>query len=368
MKVALVHDHLNQFGGAERVLLNMQVVWPESPVYTLVYDKDKLGKWFGNSQIIESFISKLPGGRRHFKWYLPLMPAAFEFFNLDQYEVVVSSVSGLAKGVIVSPHALHICYCHTPTRYLWSDTHAYTEEISQPWLVKKILPPFLTNLRVWDFCAAQRVDKFIANSHFVARRIKKYYRREAEVVYPPVDTSGLSISDEIGDYFLIVSRLRPYKRVDLAVKAFNTLGLPLKIIGTGEEEEKLKAMAKDNIEFLGSLSDEERNRYYARAKALIYPQEEDFGITAVEAMAAGRPVIAYKSGGAVESVIEGVTGVLFEEQSWECLADTVVRFRPDQFDPVKIREHALQFDVKVFQQKIKQIVEREWRLFKESNN
>ncbi len=368
MEIALVHDHLNQFGGAERVLLNMQIVWPASPVYTLVYDQGKLGKWFGNGQIIESFISKLPGGRKHFKWYLPLMPAAFESFNLDQYDVVVSSVSGLAKGVIVSPHALHICYCHTPTRYLWSDSHAYTEEISQPWLIKKILPPFLTNLRVWDFCAAQRVDKFIANSHFVARRIKKYYRREAEVVYPPVDTSGFSISDEIDDYFLIVSRLRPYKRVDLAVKAFNTLGLPLKIIGTGEEEEKLKAIAKDNIEFLGSLSDEERNRYYARAKALIYPQEEDFGITAVEAMAAGRPVIAYKSGGAVESVIDGVTGVFFEEQSWECLADAVVRFRPDQFDPVKIREHALQFDVKVFQQKIKQIVEREWRLFKEGNN
>lgn len=369
MKVALVHDHLNQFGGAERVLLNMQAIWPQSPVYTLVYDKDKLGQWFSQSNIKESFIARLPGGRSHFKWYLPLMPAAFESFNLDNYDVVVSSVSGLAKGVIVSPHALHICYCHTPTRYLWSDTHSYTEEISQPKIIKKMLPLFLSNLRVWDFYSAQRVDKIIANSHFVARRIKKYYRRDAEVIYPPVDTKDLSIAtDKIGDYFLIVSRLRPYKRVDLAIKAFNTLGLKLKIIGTGEEESRLRAMAKDNIEFLGSLSDKQRNYYYAHAQALIYPQEEDFGITAVESMASGRPVIAYKSGGAVESVIDGVTGVFFEEQTWECLADAVARFRSSDFDPVSVREQALKFDTEVFRQKLKELVEREWQKFKQYNN
>lgn len=363
MKLALVHDHLNQFGGAERVLLNMCSLWPESKIYTLLYDDTQLGKWFADKKIEESFISKLPGSRGRFKWYLPLMPAAVEQFNFSQYDVVLSSVSGLAKGVIVNPEALHICYCHTPTRYLWSDTHTYTEELHQPWLVKKILPPLLTYLRMWDYMAAQRVDVFLANSQFVARRIKKYYHREARVIYPPVDTSQIKISDETDDYFLMVSRLRPYKRVDIAVKAFNKLGLKLKIIGTGEEEVHLKKMAKSNIEFLGALPDAERNRYYSRAKAFLYPQEEDFGITAVEAMAAGRPVIAYRAGGATESITEGVSGTFFDEQTWEALADAVIRFDVAQYDPQTIRNHALQFDAAIFKQNLQQVVSEEWDKF-----
>jgi glycosyltransferase involved in cell wall biosynthesis len=363
MKLALVHDHLNQFGGAERVLLNMSSLWPESKIYTLLYDKKQLGKWFADKQIEESFISRLPGSQHHFKWYLPLMPAAVEQFNFSQYDVVLSSVSGLAKGVIVNPESLHICYCHTPTRYLWSDTHTYTEELHQPWLVKKILPPVLTYLRMWDYIAAQRVDIFLANSQFVARRIKKYYHREARVIYPPVDTSQITMSNEVDDYFLMVSRLRPYKRVDIAVKAFNKLGLKLKIIGTGEEEVHLKKLAKPNIEFLGSLPDVERNRYYSRAKAFINPQEEDFGITVVEAMAAGTPVIAYRAGGATESVTEGVSGTFFDEQSWEALADAVIRFDRKDYNPQIIRNNALQFDSLKFKQNLQQIVLEEWEKF-----
>ncbi len=363
MKIALIHDHLNQFGGAERVLLNMRVIWPQSPIYTLIYDEKKMGKWFKDSQIVESFIKKLPASRKRFKWYLPLMPAAFEQFNLTQYDVVLSSVSGLAKSVIVNPEAFHICYCHTPTRYLWSDTHTYTEELHQPWLVKKLLPPLLTYLRMCDYNAAQRVDLFLANSQFVARRIKKYYRREAQVLYPPVETSQFSISPEIDKYFLIVSRLRPYKRVDIAVRAFNKLGLPLKIIGVGEEAEHLKKIAKSNIEFLGAVPDDLRNQYYARARAFINPQEEDFGITAVEAMAAGRPVIAYRSGGAVESVIDGKTGSFFDEQSWEALADAVIRFDEKQFDPQIIRAHAQKFDSQQFRTSLQNIVNKEWEKF-----
>lgn len=360
MKIALVHDHLNQLGGAERVLLNLQAIWPTSPIFTLIYDNQRLEKWFAGSNIIESFLSGLPGSRNHFKWYLPFMPAAWERFNFTEYDVVVSSASGLAKGIIVNPEALHICYCHTPTRYLWSDAHTYTEELRQPRLIKKILPPVLTYLRMWDYTAAQRVDKFVANSHFVARRIKKYYRREAEIIYPPVATSQFDISTEVDKYFLIVSRLRPYKRVDLAVRAFNKLGLPLKIIGSGEEEGRLRKMAKPNIEFLGALPDKARNRYYRRARAFINPQEEDFGITVVESMAAGRPVIAYRSGGAVESIIEGVTGKFFEEQSWEALADAVIRFEVNDYNPVKIKEHASKFDAAVFRDKMKKFVEQEW--------
>jgi len=363
MKLALVHDHLNQFGGAERVLLNMQKNWPDSPIYTLLYDEQALGKWFKNSKIHQSFISRLPGSRKRFKWYLPLMPAAFEQFNLSAYDVVLSSVSGLAKSVILSPEALHICYCHTPTRYLWSDTHTYTEELHQPWLVKKLLPPLLTYLRMCDYNAAQRVDVWLANSHFVARRIKKYYRREAQVLYPPVEVDQFSISPEVDNYYVIVSRLRPYKRVDLAVRAFNKLGLPLKIIGVGEETEHLQKMARSNIEFIGAVSDEMRNKYLARARAFIFPQEEDFGITAVEANACGRPVIAYRSGGAVESISEGKTGVFFAEQSWEALADAVIRFDHKQFDPQVIRDHALQFSSVNFRQRLQEIVSREWEKF-----
>jgi glycosyltransferase involved in cell wall biosynthesis len=216
---------------------------------------------------------------------------------------------------------------------------------------------------MWDYIAAQRVDVFLANSQFVASRIKKYYHREARVIYPPVDISQIKISDEIDDYFLMVSRLRPYKRVDIAVQAFNKLGLKLKIIGTGEEEVHLKKIAKSNIEFLGAVSDIERNRYYSRAKAFLYPQEEDFGITAVEAMAAGRPVIAYRAGGATESIKEGVSGTFFDEQTWEALADAVIRFDVTQYNPQIIRNNAKQFDVSVFKQNLQQVVTEEWDKF-----
>lgn len=343
MRVALAHDHLNQVGGAERVLAEFHQLYPEAPIFTLLYDRAAVGNYFDNWKIKTSFIARLPGGSKFFKWYLALMPLAIEQFDLHNYDLVITSASALIKGVLVQPAALNICYCHTPTRYLWSDAHSYTSDLPQPTWVKKILPVFLSYLRQWDYLAAQRVDYYVANSHFVADRIAKYYRRESQVIYPPVNTKlwGEPVPPE--KYFLIVARLRPYKKVDLAIKAFNKLNIPLKVIGYGEQAAELKAMAKSNIEFLGNLDDETKAYYMAHAQALIYPQEEDFGITAVESMACGRPVIAYAAGGATETVIDGLSGKLFKEQTWEALADTIIRFKQENYDPLKIKQHAQKF-------------------------
>jgi len=364
MKVALLHDHLNQFGGGERVLMAFHQLFPDAPVYTLVHDAKKTRGEFKQLSIKTSFIQKLPLGKSHFKWYLPWMPVAVENFDLSEYDLVLSSCSALIKGVITKTTTLHICYCHTPTRYLWSDTHQYTAELNQPALVKKLLPFYLKKLRVWDRLAAERVDFYLANSRFVRQRIKKYYNRESQVINPPVETGHFQIAPDIGDYFLIVSRLRPYKRVDLAIEAFNNLKMPLKIIGTGEEEKRLKKMAGPNIEFLGNLPDQEVREYYSRCRAFINPQEEDFGITPVEAMASGRPVIAYRSGGALESVVEGKTGTFFDEQNWADLADAVVRFKPENFNPQEIREHAHNFDLANFKGQISQFIDNSWQEFK----
>jgi glycosyltransferase involved in cell wall biosynthesis len=357
MKVALLHDYLNQAGGAERVLMALAELFPKAPIYTLIYDKKRLAG-FENKQIKTSFLQKLPFVKTKIRWYLPLMPMAVEQLNLDDYDLVISSTSALIKGVITPPKTLHICYCHTPTRYLWSDTHQYPKDIKEGRLVKNFLPIVLTWLRQWDHLAAQRVNYFVANSRFIAERIKNYYNRESEVIYPPVDTHNFYISNNLGNYYLIISRLRPYKRVDMAISAFNKLNLPLKIIGTGEEEIKLKKMAKPNIEFLGALSEEDKRKYLANCLALIHPQEEDFGLTAIEAMASGRPVIAYAGGGALETIIDGKTGKLFDEQSWEALIDAVIKFKPNHYNPAEIKAHAENFNTNNFYQKMKDFIAR----------
>lgn len=350
MRIALAHDHLNQIGGAEQVLAEFHRLYPEAPVFTLLYDREAVDKFCDDWNIKTSFVERLPGGAKFFKWYLWLMPTAVEQFDFTNFDVVISSASALIKGIVVKPATTHICYCHTPTRYLWSDTHQYTSDLPQPRWVKKILPILLTRLRQWDFVAAQRVDYFVANSKFVAGRIAKYYRREAEVIYPPVNVTNFKDLADPEDYYLIISRLRPYKRVDLAIRAFNKLGIPLRVIGTGEQEAELKALAKPHITFLGQVSEAEKARQLAHCRALIHPQEEDFGITAVEAMASGRPVIAYGAGGAIETIQDGVTGKFFSEQSWEALADTVIRFRYEKFDPIKIQAEAQKFSQEHFEE------------------
>ncbi len=320
-----------------------------------------MGDTFKDKDVRVSPIQNLPFGRKKYRWYLPLMPSAIERFDLSEFDLVISDSSAYAKGVITRPETTHISYIHSPTRYLWSDTYTYLENLTGgERLVKKILPFVLTWLRQWDVNAAKRPDYLISNSNFVSKRIKNYYFRDPEkVIFPPVETKDLYVSDkdEVGDYFLIMSRFRPYKKVDLAIKAFNKLKIPLKVVGSGNDK-YLKKIAGDNIEFLGFVSEKKKAKLLSQAKAFIHPQKEDFGITAVESMASGRPVIAYKRGGALDTVVEGKTGLFFKEQTWEHLAEKVINFDEHKFNPKEIRKHALKFSKENFKKEIKDFVKK----------
>jgi len=357
MKIALVHDYLVQDGGAEKVLEVLQEIWPEAPTFVLFFDPQKMPQ-FSNKDIRTSFLQHFPFATKKYQWYINFMPAATEHYDLRDFDVVVSSTSAFAKGILTRPDAIHICYCHTPTRYLWTDTHRYVQELRVPRFVKTLLPLLLSRLRLWDRQAADRVDVFIANSKTVAARIKKYYQKESEIVYPPVITTQFFISTKPKTYFLTGGRLVAYKRYDLAIEAANKTGLPLKIFGTGPVEEDLKKIAGPTIEFLGRVSEKEQRELYANAMAFIHPQEEDFGITPVEAMASGTPVIAYKKGGALETVVEGLTGQFFETQSVEELAKVMQTFDASAYNPYKIKEHAEMFCKRVFVEHMKNIVSK----------
>lgn len=368
MKIALIHDHLAQDGGAEKVLKVFHDMWPNAPIFVMVHDAEHGPKNIPATNIRTSFIQKLPFGVKKYKWFLPLMPTAFEKFDLSEFDVVLSSVSGLAKGVITKPQTLHISYCHTPTRYLWSDTHEYVSELPYSRITKKIIPFFLTYLRMWDKMAADRVDYFIANSQVVKDRIKKYYNRESVCINPPVEFDKFHISEETGKYFIAGGRLVPYKRFDIIIQAFNRLKISLKIFGDGPEMSKLQKIAKANIEFLGRVSTEELAKLYAESKALIFPQEEDFGIVPLEAMSSGTPVIAWEKGGVLETVVHKKTGYFFEEQSWGSLAKAVVEFQKIPFDKEYIRKHAETFSTPRFEQTIKNFIETKWEEFKKNGN
>jgi glycosyltransferase involved in cell wall biosynthesis len=360
MKIALVHDYLIQDGGAERVLQAFREIWPDAPIYALLYDRERMGDRFHGSDVRTSFLQNIPFALERYKWLMPLMPAATERYDLSAYDVVLSSTSAFAKGVITRADALHICYCHTPTRYLWSDMHSYVDELFIPSPVKRVMPMILSRIRTWDRLAADRVDLFIANSETVRGRIRKYYRHGSDVIHPPVDTKRFRVADpsDIGDYFVAGGRLVAYKRFDIVVKAFTKLGIPLRIFGEGPELERLRAAAGPNVRFLGRISELAKADLYAKAKAYLHPQEEDFGITAVEAMASGTPVIAYGKGGARETVVDGVTGAFIEEQTWEELANAIIRFDRSTFDPQRIRDHALAYDVSAFKRRITDYVHR----------
>lgn len=368
MKVALIHDHLAQDGGAEKVLEVFCQMFSQAPIYTLLYDKKKVAHRYPDRRIDTSIIQKMPGGVKFYQWYLPFMPMAVEFFDLREYDLVISDTSSFAKGVITPPSTVHICYCHTPTRYLWSDTHQYINELRYNKFLKKIASFILSRIRTWDRLAADRVDYFIANSKAVQKRIKKYYKRDSVVIYPPVEIDKFFIARELDDFFLIGCRLAPYKRVDLVVETFKKLGsnYKLKVFGDGVDLKRLKKIAKNcpNIEFLGRISDEYKAQLMSKCLAFINPQEEDFGISKVEVMASGRPVIAYKKGGALETVIEGKTGMFFTEQNIESLSNVVQKFYTDtkeghkKWDSYEIREHAKQFSLENFKENIKNFIDK----------
>ena len=356
MRVALVHDYLNQMGGAEKVLLTLHELFPQAPIYTSIYEPSRVDRRFRSMDVRTSFMQRLPFVKQHHQPFLPLYPYAFERLDLRAYDLVISDSSAFAKGVVTRPESLHISYCHTPMRWAWN-YEDYIERERMGRLARIMLLPFIARLRAWDYATAARVDYFVANSPAVAARIAKYYRREAAFIPPPVDTSRFYVTPQHEDYFLIVSRLIPYKRIDLAVKAFTMLGLPLRVIGGGRDEGHLRRMAGKNVEFLGRLSDDEVRAQMARCRAFIFPGEEDFGITPVEAMASGRPVIAYGAGGALATIVEGSTGLFFNQQTPESLAEVVSTFDERYFDPHAIRRHAEEFDTQRFMRRFTQFVE-----------
>ncbi|GIW57655.1 MAG: glycosyl transferase [Candidatus Dojkabacteria bacterium] len=354
MKVALVYDRVNKWGGAERVLLALHELFPQAPLFTSVYNS-ATAPWAGVFDIKTSFLQKFPFAKKSHELYPLLMPIAFESFTFDEFDIVISVASEAAKGIITKPSTLHICYCLTPTRYLWS---GYEDYFSNP-LIRFLSLPAVAYLKTWDKIAATRPDVFIAISSEVQSRIKQYYQRDAQIIYPPVTLfDNYEIVDsKVGDYFLVVSRLVAYKRIDLAIKACNELKVPLKIIGIGKEEAYLRSIAGPTVDFLGSVTDEELASYYQNCRALLFPGREDFGIVMVEAMGFGKPVIAYKGGGALDIIQDRKTGVFFKEQTVKDLADAINAFYKISFDSHIIQKRAKLFSKQIFQHSFMEAVE-----------
>ena len=372
IKVALVHDWLTGMRGGERVLEGICELFPKADLFTLIHIKGQVSAVIENRKIHASFVQRLPLAKRYYRHYLPLFPTAIERFDMMGFDLVISSSHCVAKGVITSPYSCHISYVHTPMRYVWEMYHQYFGEERLGKLGRMLIPYFANYLRMWDVASSKRVDYFVANSKNVAERIEKHYGRKSHVVYPPVDVERFKVGNDEG-YYLVVSAFAPYKRIDLAVDAFNRLGLPLKIAGSGQDYKEIKRMCKPNVELLGWVSDEDVTELFSNAKALIFPQEEDFGITPVEAQASGKPVIAYGKGGVLES-IDGVRigdeskidwpnrplGVLFKDQTPESLMAAVKFFENnrDRFLPEFAVENSKRFSKERFKNEMLQFCKK----------
>ncbi len=365
-KIALVHHWLTSPGGGERVLYELHLMYPDAPIYTSAYIPEKFPE-FKDADIRTTFLNKIPWLKRKHQLFPLFLGLPFKTLNMDEYDLVISSCAAEAKYVRTRPSTLHICYCHTPVRYYWTDYEWRLKNLPfgafNP-LARVVFPLLIGPLRHIDYAAAQGVDAFIANSNHIKARIKQYYHRDSTVIYPPIVTEHLEkLPSGSRDFYLIVGRQVASKRLDIAVDAFNVLGLPLKVAGSGEEIARQRGRAKGNIEFLGRVSEDERDRLYAGAKGFIFPPEEDFGMTPIESLAAGTPVIAYGKGGALEYVVEGETGTLFAEQTPEALVEAVRRFEGMTFDVAVLRAAARKFDVSVFRQQIRAFVEVKWSEF-----
>jgi glycosyltransferase involved in cell wall biosynthesis len=359
IKIALVHDWLVANRGGEKVLEAIAELYPKADIFTLFHTPGKPAPWINRHRVITSHLNQLPRSRHFYRYLLPLLPAAIESFDLSSYDLVLSSSHCVAKGVIVSPSALHICYCHTPMRYAWDKAPDYFSRWQQP-----LVFPVLHYLRQWDVSSSARVDKFLANSNWVAKRIEKYYRRESTVIYPFADLENLALSEKSRDnYYLVVSGFAPYKRIDLAIKACQKLDRKLVIVGEGQCERELKALATRSTQFVGRVGGDELIRLYQNARALIFPGEEDFGIAPVEAMACGTPVIALGSGGVTETVVEGETGTFFASPEVEDLCRAIENFESTavNISPSRCRERAAEFGRPAFQERFQSSIELEWK-------
>jgi glycosyltransferase involved in cell wall biosynthesis len=356
LRIALVHDYLNQEGGAERVARVLCQTYTGSPLYTSLYDSQDMDPFWRGVDVRTSFMQMLRPSLRVAKSLLPLYPIAFESFDFSAYDLVLSSSSTFAKGIITAPDTCHICYCHSPARYAWM-YHDYVSQMKLGRAGRAMLSAVIGPLRVWDYTAAQRPDAFIANSRNTARRIAKFYRREATVLHPPIEVSAFQPARRTESYFMVLARLLPYKRLDIAVEAFNRLHWPLLVVGDGPDATRLRHMAGPTVRFAGRVSDDEVRHHLRHCQALIWPGNEDLGLAPLEALASGRPVVAYRAGGAVETLVDGITGRFFLEQTPEALVEVLRDFDPDAYDPAVLHAHVSEFDVFVFQQRLRQFVE-----------
>jgi len=359
MKIALVHDFLLKLGGAERVLKVLSEMFPTAPIFTLLYDEEKVGQTFPKERVRTSFLQNYPSFiRKRYRLLTHKIPRAIEEMNFDGFDVVISSSGAYSHGIITPLETKHICYCHSPMRYAWDYSNEYKQENNIKGLKAFVYAPLMKYLREWDMLAADRPTKYLSNSRHVQKRVSKYYKMDSDIVYPPVETEKFRAKEENSNYFLIVSTLTPYKKIDLAVQLFNKIGRKLVVIGDGPQREYLESIAGDNIDFLGFKDDETVKEYMGNCRALIFPGEEDFGITPVEAMACGKPVLAYGKGGVTESVVSGKTGEFFFEQTVESMEDGLARLMYNEkfYLPHTIRRDAQNFSREIFEKRIKQAI------------
>src|SRR3989338_3325250 len=357
MRIALVHDWLTGMRGGEKCLEVLCELFPEAPIYTLLHVRGSVSPTIESHEIRTSFIQHLPFLESTYRSYLPLFPTAIESLDLSAFDLVISGSHCVAKGARVGHNALHVCYCHTPMRYVYEMYDEYFGKGRAGFLTRQAMRYFAPRLRAWDQCTADRVHHYIANSENVRKRIHRIYNRDAEVVYPPVDTGRFRPTSEHGDYYLVVSALVPYKRVDLAIEVFNRSGKRLIVVGKGPDTDRLQAMAKPNVKFGGWKNEEELSRLYGECKMLIFPGVEDFGIVHLEAMACGKPVVAFARGGALETVVEGKTGVFFHEQTVTALEQAIATCDTLRFDPDAVRKHAMRFSRATFEQRFRSALE-----------